>query len=186
VYNTPQSYTNYVTVSVSWGDENLYGAPLSPAQTSYAQGSQTFTFSHVYQQAGTYTVRFTVTNSQGQSNSSTVTVVVSGSNTGSLTLASLSPSSGRVGTQVVLTGSGFSAAGNTVRFGVGGTQHLPSFNNGTTIYYTVPQYVSPCDVTPAGQVCAQYFQQVTPGTYSISVQSGSQTTGSLNFTVTSP
>lgn len=183
LYNTPQSYSNYVTLSVRWGDESVYGASISPAQTSYAQGSQTFTFAHAYMQPGTYTVTFTATNASGQSNVSTATVTVSGSSTGSVSLSSANPTSGVVGTQIMLTGSGFHPTSNTIRFGVGGTQHIPAYN-GNTMYFTVPLYVSPCDVSTSGSVCAQYFQQVTPGTYQIYVTNAYGTSNVINFTVT--
>lgn len=184
--NNPQaSYSNYITLAVRWGDESAYGAQISPVQTSYAQGSQTFTFTHSYLQPGTYAAVFTVTNASGQTNTSTATVTVSGSATNSLSLLSVSPISGRVGSQIILTGTGFNALENAVLFGTGGTQHLPSIGgNGTTLYFTIPQYTSPCDVVLAGQVCAQYFQQVTPGTYQVSVRNSFGTSNPLTFTVT--
>ncbi len=174
---------SYMTTSVNWGDAGGY-ASAAP-QTTYQQGSNTLTFTHTYYAAGTYTVTFTVTNTSGQSNTSTATVSVGGGSGqyGNVTLSSISPMSGRVGTQIVLTGNGFSSLDNTVHFGIGGTQHVPS-QNGTTMYFTIPSYVSPCDVVTQGNVCAQYVQQVVPGPIQVYVRNSSGTTNTILFNVT--
>lgn len=131
---------------------------------------------------GTYNV--SVTNASGAVSNAlpfTVTSVVSAS--GALSLSSLSPTFGRVGTQVVITGGGFNALDNTVHFGVGGTLHVPSFNGGTTIYYTIPYAVSACDLI--GASCAAPTSQVTPGSYSISVSNANGTSNTMSFQVQS-
>src|SRR3989344_7059709 len=70
-----QSYGNqYVTTSVRWGDEYLYGYHATP--TSYPRVSQTLTFTHTYTERGTYTVVFTVRDPQGRENTSSITVSV--------------------------------------------------------------------------------------------------------------
>lgn len=175
---TVQNPSNaYLTTTVNWGDSSAYA---QNTQSTYAQGSTALTFSHAYSQNGSYTITFTVSNGAGQSSVSSVTVSVSGSGTGSISLNTLNPSTGHIGTQVVLTGSGFDALNNTVHFGVGGTMHIPS--TGGVIYYTIPSYVSPCDVSGGG-VCTQYIQQVTPGSYQIYVTSPLGNSGSLTFQV---
>lgn len=180
-FNPQQNYSNYLTLSVRWGDESYYGASLSANQTSYAQGAQTFTFTHSYAQQGTYTVTFTVTNSAGQSNVSTATVNVAGSGVNQVTISQVSPTSGRVGTQVAITGTGFNTSDNTVLFGIGGTMHLPSYN-GNTIYFTIPSYVSQCDVMPGTQCF--YAQPVSAGSYQILVRNASGTSNQLTYYVT--
>ena len=171
----------YMTTSVTWGDEGYLG--LSAPQTTYAQGTNTLTFTHTYNAAGTYTVTFRVANSAGQQNTSSATVFVSGSGTyGNVSLSYLTPTSGRVGTQVMLQGTGFNALDNTVHFGQGGTLHVPSFNNGTTMYYTIPAYSSPCDTMP-GTYCTLVAQQVTPGSYPLYVTNGQGTSQTLMFQV---
>ncbi len=175
--------TSYVTSSVNWGDQYVSGAVASQPQTTYMQGTQTVSFSHSYAQSGTYTITFTVTNASGQQNTATATVTVGSTGVGSVVLNNVTPTSGRVGQQVVLQGSGFSLNDNTVRFGIGGTQHLQS-QNGTSIYYTIPAFVSPCDLQTAGTVCAQYSQQIVPGPVQISVSNGSATSNVLMFQVT--
>jgi peptidoglycan hydrolase-like protein with peptidoglycan-binding domain len=176
--STNNQSNTYLTADVQWGDGQ------TSTQQLIGTGSQATVFSHAYTQAGTYTAQFKVTNGSGQSSISSVTVSVSGTNAGSLSISTITPTQGRIGTQIVIQGTGFSTYDNTIRFGSGGTMHVPSYN-GTTIYYTVPQYLSPCDITPQSGVCAQYLQIVTPGTsYQLSVSNGSATSNSVSFTVT--
>lgn len=96
---------------------------------------------------------------------------------------SVTPTSGPVGTVVAIRGANFGAS-NTVHFGAGGHMQVPSFFGGTTIYYTIPNQVSPCDVVMTFAVCAQYVQLVTPGTYSISVSNQYGQSAAQNFMVT--
>lgn len=175
--------STYTSVSVRWGDEGTYGYTTVAPQTTYLTGSQTFTFTHSYSQSGNYTVVFTVTNLSGQSSVSTATVSVTGTGSGQVSLSSLSPTSGRTGTQVILQGSGFTTYDNTVHFGIGGTQHLVS-QNGTQIYFTIPSYITPCDVATQGTYCALYAQQVSPGTYQLYVTNALGQTNPQTFTVT--
>ena len=171
---------SYVTTSVTWGDTgNGYVNQAAP-QITYTQGQSTISFSHAYIATGTYTITFTVSNQSGLQNTSTETVYVSGTNTSNgLTLSYITPTSGTVGTQVQLVGSGFTSD-NTVHFGVGGTMHVPSYN-GTSIYYTIPSYISVCDVNPGTQCFAA--QQITPGSYQVYVTSSNGTTNTVQFQV---
>lgn len=172
---------SYLTVSVNWGDSNVYGYAASAPQTVYVQGQSTLTFTHTYYTGGTYAPLFTASNSSGQQNSTSASVVVSGSGGyNTITLSYLSPTSGHVGTQVILTGTGFSTYDNTVHFGIGGTQHVPSIN-GTTIYYTIPAFVSPCDLIGFG--CAAPASQVVPGAYPIYITNVNGTSNTMSFQV---
>ena len=172
--------SNYTTASVTWGDQ-VYGAYLAAPQQVFGNGTQTITFSHSYSQIGTFTATFSVTNQNGQTNTSSVTVnVTNNGQNGVVTLSTASPTSGHVGTQVVLIGSGFSTLDNTVHFGNGGTQHVPSAN-GNTIYFTIPYAVSPCDLMGYG--CASPTTLVTAGQYPIYVTNSSGTSGTLYFNV---
>ncbi len=173
---------SYVTTSVNWGDQNVFGTSLSPVQTTYAQGNQTLTFTHTYTTPGTYTITFTVNNLNGLQNSTTATVVVSSSGTGNVVLSSISPLSAHIGSQIMLIGSGFTPLENTVRFGIGGTQHVPS-QNGTTIYYTIPSFVSPCDLVTPGTFCIQNIQQVMTGPIQVYVTNSNGTTNTILFQV---
>lgn len=171
-----------LTTDVTWGDEYLYPyAAQHATQQLYGLNSQTVSFSHTYTQAGTYTVTFRVRNTSGREALSTMTVVVSDTATGSLTLNSLSPQQAQKGTLLTLTGNNFHPTDNAVHFGVGGLQHVPSFNNGTTIYYTVPQYISSCDFVVGA--CGAPITQVQAGTYPVYVVSQNGTSQTLNFYV---
>ncbi|MDZ4227570.1 MAG: IPT/TIG domain-containing protein [Patescibacteria group bacterium] len=170
----------YLTTSVTWGDEGEYGYAAAQPQTAYVQNQTTLTFTHTYYSAGTRTVSFTVSNASGQSNSSTATVSVSGQGLQDpVTVTSLAPTAGPVGAQVTVYGSGFTYA-NTVLFGSGAITNVYS-PNGTTLTFTVPQYLSPYCAPNA--FCAQYVQQVLPGQYDISVRNQNGTSGTLPFQV---
>ena len=171
----------YLTTSVNWGDQGQGYAAVAP-QTVIQQGTQTLTFSHAYAQTGTYTVAFTASNSSGSQTSSATVAVSPSATTQNLTLTSLSPTSGRVGTQVTLTGSGFTALNNTVHFGIGGMQNVASAN-GTTILYTIPSYLSACDLMTFGMACTPYAQSVVVGTYPVYVTNGNGASSILYFTV---
>ncbi len=173
----------YMTTSVNWGDSATGLANTAMPQTVYQQGENTLSFTHTYYAAGTYTIVFTVTNASGLSSTASATVVVSGSGSyGGVTLNSISPMSARVGSQIILSGSGFTLLENTVRFGIGGMQHVPSYN-GSTIYYTVPAYVSPCDVITPGNVCTMLAQQVLPGPISVYVTNANGTTNTIQLQI---
>ena len=171
----------YLTTSVNWGDQGQGYAAVAP-QTVLQPGTQTLTFSHAYAQTGTYTIAFTASNSSGSQTSSATVSVSPSATTRNLTLTSLSPTSGRVGTQVTLQGSGFTASNNTVHFGIGGTQNVASAN-GTTIYFTIPPYLSACDLMTFGMACTPYAQSVVPGTYPIYVTNANGASSILYFTV---
>ena len=181
--NLNAPYGSYVTTSVQWGDENYYGYTSAAPQSTYISGSQMLTFTHTYQQSGTYTVRFTVSGTGG-TNTSTQTVTVGGSGqTGQLYLSALEPNFGRVGNAIILRGTGFPSTGNDVHFGVGGVKNLVSTNNGTIITLIIPSWVSPCDLIQSGYYCGAPTTQVTPGMYPIYVTSSMGATNVLNFTV---
>jgi peptidoglycan hydrolase-like protein with peptidoglycan-binding domain len=131
---------------------------------------------------GTYSVY--VTNGNGYSSNS-IQFTVNGNgynngyNNGQLNISYLSPASGSVGTQIAIQGSGFSSTNNTVHFGAGGVMNVPSYNNGTVIYYTVPTSVGPCSVSTG--VCAQYLQLVTTGSYPVYVTNPSGTSSNTLY-----
>jgi len=145
---------------------------------------QTLTFNHTYQQTGTYTIIFRVRNTntgQEVQSSTTVQVTAGSSQTGNTSLYSVSPVQGQKGTLIVLYGNNFSATDNTVHFGVGGSRNVPSTNNGTTIYFTVPHYVSSCDLVVG--YCGSPVVQVNAGSYPVYVQNSNGTSQTINFTV---
>jgi hypothetical protein len=135
------------------------------------------------QQVGLGGYNVSVTNGAGNtSNVTTFTVTgTNGSSQGAPSLSYLSPAYGSVGTQVTLVGSGFSSD-NTIHFGAGGRQHVASAD-GTTLYFTIPSTVGPCDVVTSGNVCALYIQNVTPAAYSIYVSNGAGSSNTQTFMV---
>jgi hypothetical protein len=166
----------YLTFSADWGDNYVYGA--TPASQYPLQ--QTSTLTHTYYSSGTYTIRFTVTNSSGQQNSYTTTVVVGGSSQyGAPSISYLSPNAARVGQQVTIFGSGF-MQNNTITFGQGAIQNAYS-GNGSSITFTVPSYVGP--YCPSGSACPAYAIQITPGTYNVSVTNQNGTSNTVQLTV---
>ena len=64
-----------LTYNIDWGDDPVYYASNSAVASDQSFRQQT-SFQHVYSQAGTYTVRITVTDDAGKSTISTATVRV--------------------------------------------------------------------------------------------------------------
>jgi len=98
-----------------------------------------------------------------------------------VSISSVYPSSGPVGTHVTVAGSGFSATGNLVHFGQSVSLGHTT-DNSTTIAYTVPATAGPCE---APKMCPAAALPVMPGTYPIFVtNAGGQTSNTLLFKVT--
>ncbi len=89
---------------------------------------------------------------------------------------SLYPTSGQVGTQVTISGSGFTQTGNIVNFG--GT---PIYNMSSpdlrTLTFTIPSILACSYTTPC---------YTTPGGYAVSVTNANGVSGVVGFTVVSP
>jgi peptidoglycan hydrolase-like protein with peptidoglycan-binding domain len=185
VSNSTNSYygNQLVTLNVDWGD----GTTISTQQASI-YGSQNLSFSHVYYNNGTYTMRMTAQGSNGAYYYQNLTVFVTGNNNGGYYgtpyISYLSPTSGSVGRVITIQGSGFSSYGNTVHFGNGGAMNLSSYNNGSQISYTIPSRISGCDLTGNSSYCAQWLSYVTSGSYPIYVtNSNGQSSNTTYFQV---
>lgn len=178
VVNAP--YAAYLTTTVNWGDSSSpFTSSMPPA---YLTGAQTLTFTHVYHNPGTFTITFNVS-AGGNTTSATRTVTVTAAPSGgALSLNSLSPMQGAVGTTVTLTGSGFTSTDNVVHFGIGGARNIPS-SNGTQITYMIPTYISACDLIAPGYFCGAPTQTVTPGVYPVYVTNATGASNVLYFTV---
>jgi PKD repeat protein len=153
-----------------------------------------YSASHTYTAAGTYTAQLlSQINCPCTSGAcscpasgvslATATITVTGTSQGAVSISSISPASGRVGTAIIITGSGFTSTGNTVRFASGGSQNISS-SNGTQIAYVIPGIVTPCSVAQAGMACPDIAQAITPGTYSVFIINANGTSNTLSFTVT--
>ncbi len=169
--------------TVRFGGGVITGLASSDGRTlSFTVPSQLVGGSSDFVRQDTYNV--SVSNFGGQTSNALPFTVTAGSGSyGTITLSSVSPMLGRVGSQVILTGSGFTPLENTVHFGIGGTQHVPSYN-GTTIYYTIPSFVSPCDMLTQGALCAQNVQQVLPGSIQMYVTNSVGMSNAILFQVT--
>lgn len=168
-------------VSVIWGDS---GSTNVSDQSIFlgANGFATLSFSHTYTANGVYSPTFIASNSNGANSRSTTVIVGTGTNSGQLSLTSLSPTSGSVGTTIVLIGAGFTTNDNTVHFGVGGRRNISSFANGTALSFTIPSVLSTCDTQTS---CSNtQTSVVTPGSYPVYVTNSNGTTQTLNFIVT--
>ena len=95
----------------------------------------------------------------------------------------LSPTAGPIGTRVTAHGTGFTSENNLVLFdGFGAIPHIAS-SDGTTISFTVPEYLDPyCRyIAPP---CQHPQVLVVPKPYRITVQNTQGISGTLSFTVT--
>ncbi len=118
---------------------------------------------------------------------------------GSVSVSSLSSTSGPVGTTVTVTGTGFTSD-NTVHFGSGVIVHVaasPAIYNcpmlpvGTTscggsaqmLTFTVPNALDPFCASSVPR-CLVASRLTTPGDYQISIENQNGTSNSLTFTVT--
>ena len=102
----------------------------------------------------------------------------------------LSPSSGAVGTEVMVTGSGFAKTENAVLFIPQGG--MPGFipdlksKDGKTLKFTVPEGLNLCapDAEEKGIPCPLVYPQVEAGEYEVRVQNSAGESDSATFTVT--
>ena len=118
--------------------------------------------------------------------------------TSSVSLYNESPSTGAVGTQVALTGFGFTSSNTILMDGSVAATNVPisssiaiacttnpSCHGGInqTLTFTIPSALAP--YCASGMACAQYMRLVTPGQYNITVLNSNGTSNALSFTVTS-
>lgn len=184
------SYSGNLTYTIDWGDRPVY--PFGTNNSSTLSPQQNALFTHTYTEAGTYQPRFTVTNSNGQSASTNLSVVVSGSASRQVpVIYSISPTYGPIGTQVTISGTGFGYSGcttyycgngittNTINFGGAIIPNVYSYN-GTNLVFTVPSNLNTCY---PGLYCTQVYLPVNPGIYPIFVTNANGVSNSVNFTV---
>jgi hypothetical protein len=101
---------------------------------------------------------------------------------GSPTISQITPTASPVGTAVTITGSGFAAQGNTVKFGRGYIRNVASADE-MTLQFTVPDGLDLC-APDATTPCPQAYPKVTSGDYVVAVITGGKTSNSATFTVT--
>ena len=149
----PQNGT--LSYSVNWGDNG----PTAKAVV------QTTTFTHSYTAVGTYKVVFTVTDSAGLSANTSGTVQVTSAQP---TIASISPSSGAIGTGVDISGNGLSP-----------NSQVSFSQNGTQVVVMVPRSAA------SKQILFNVYG-VNPGTYQVSVFDPATKVSSNSVTFTVP
>jgi hypothetical protein len=97
------------------------------------------------------------------------------------TLTSLTPAVGPVGTQVTVTGSGFTSTNNIVNFGNGIASSVSS-PDGTSLSFTVPTYWLPaCTLSIPACPFAQVL--IVPSPYDVSVTNANGMSNSMVFIV---
>jgi len=115
---------------------------------------------------------------------------VRGATTTPPTISSLIPSSGKVGDRITATGSGFTLAGNRLKFGTLGVEDSTLYSNlnatdGSVITFTVPvnNYMS-CWSDTAKVRCTTPVKLTQPGTYQVSIINENGVSNSMQFAVT--
>jgi hypothetical protein len=153
------SASTTLSYSVTWGDENMQPSTFA-AMAKRVSSSATFT--HEYAAAGTYTATFTVTDTNGRSDSKDVKVHVSDA-AAVAHIDSASPASGMASSTVTLTGTGFTDA---TKVTVGGHEASDlSVTDDGTLTFTVPS--------------------IKAGDYNIRVWNDAGRSNAVAFTVTS-
>jgi hypothetical protein len=142
---------------------------------------------------GSYNV--SIENSNGASNAISFTVT-SEQPKSNVTIYSISPNSGPVGTTISITGFGFTNS-NTVHIGGGAIGTVPIASSiaiacttnpachggiNQTLTVTIPSSIGP--YCASGMMCPMYMQLLTPGTYTIYVQNDNGSSNAVSFTVT--
>lgn len=124
---------------------------------------------------GSYPLELTARDGEGKTGKASFTLVVSPF--AKLTITSIEPSQGPVGSRVILRGTGFTPKGNDINFaGVNRAVTGLSSPDGKTLVFTIP--ATPCS---PGRVCVQ--KVLEPGAYPLSVTNASGTSNSLSFRV---
>jgi uncharacterized repeat protein (TIGR02543 family) len=131
--------------------------------------------------AGTYQV--TVQSNGMTSNALTLTAspppILGCTGTCAPVITSLNPSSGSIGTEVTIAGSGFGSSAQVLMNGL--VAESNAFIGNGSILFAIPSSLAPNCV--AGQACPEFMEVVQPGTYQVAVLTNNGTSNSLNFTV---
>ena len=158
---TPSSSQPYTQITVKGinftrtGNDVKSGSSIIASNVSSIGGGTSMVFTVPNVPAGQYPI--TISNSNGVSNEVVFTVL------GGPHIDSLNPSSGSVGSTVIINGSGFTATGNNIKSGNTVIGLNVSSTDGKTLIFTVPD--------------------VSPGVYPISVSNANGNSNEISFTV---
>lgn len=98
-------------------------------------------------------------------------------------ITAVQPATARVGDPITISGTGFTASGNSLRIGAGYINEIAS-TDGTTLRLSLPSYLSACP--PGQQVCTALVMLLEPGAYKVSVINKLGTSNQLVLTVVEP
>jgi hypothetical protein len=167
-----------LTVPSQLSNCNLY----SCTDTIIYVGPGTYPISVLNSVGTSNSVSFTVTSSSNPSPTPNPTPAPTSPAAASPSISSLNPSSGNVGTQVTVLGSGFTPTNNTVKFGSTSLSGISS-NSGSSLVFTVPsQNTQNCNSNGA---CTNSVEQLPSGDFQVSVSTANGTSNSLTFTIPS-
>ena len=96
------------------------------------------------------------------------------------TIARIQPSTAAVGDQITITGTGFTATDNALKFGAGYILKHPSADS-TSIRLTLPSYLGVCP--PNQEICVALALPMAPGDYKVSVVNANGTSNDISFQV---
>lgn len=165
--------------AVMWGDEDFYRSNAA-SNSMVMRPGQSAIFYHRYSRAGVYSPKFTVYNDKGGKDGSaevSLSVRVGNVDSAAPVISSLSPTSGPVGTQVSINGTGFSYENTVNGHGTFGDFQVRAYSyNGRTLSFVIPSEL--VNTSWSGQ-------SVTPGVYKIQVGNTNGSSNNYNFTVTS-
>ncbi len=179
--NTVHFGNGVLTNITSSGNSLTFTVPQTLTPSCYVNGclmsSQLVT-------SGNYSV--SVTNANGNmSNALNFVVMGSTQNQVPLYISNISPTYSQIGTQVTISGTGFTPTGNAIDFGNSSGITNVSVYNGNTLTFTLPQYLETLCGTNPTRSCPSFAAiQLYPSTYQLSVidANGSRSNG-ISFTV---
>jgi hypothetical protein len=99
---------------------------------------------------------------------------------GGPTIDNIVPNKGTVGTNVTITGSGFAAEENVIKFDIGYIYPVDS-DDGTTLTFVVPDGYELC--APKQSMCPEAYPQIQKGTHDVQVQNHNGISNEVEFIV---
>jgi peptidoglycan hydrolase-like protein with peptidoglycan-binding domain len=170
------------------GSLNTIEPPCAFGSTS--QCGPMINATHTYASAGTYTATLSLyigclyTNPHCEiavQSLGSVVVNVQGSGVSQPTLSTLTPNTGTVGSEVTVTGSGFTSD-NTILFDGMVAARDVVMSGSQTLQFSVPSTIGAnCSLSV---ICTDDVGLVTPGTYNVAVENANGTSNTATFTVT--